>query len=321
MKGGAKRTVLFLGCNTNQVSYMQAAQALGFRVVGTDRNPDAPGARIADGFHAVGYDDATGLLAAARAEGLGPGDRLFTAAAHFAWEGAAALAEALALPFPQRAAVDVCLDKTKLYPLLRRCGLDVPPTVEVAGRPVAVPDERKIWYLKSDYGKSPRYCARVEDGCLPALPTAHDPFWRRAFLLQEAIDGTHYRVDLWGEEAAVFLKLRDDVALPVPTLGPGHATLVARLRAVVGTLGLTAHVVKFDLIAAPEACYVIDLGLDPPMRLRLLCEHLGRDFAAAYVRHWLLGDAAALPRWRDVCRPVLISGLPGRGFSFTELVP
>ncbi len=76
--------VLFLGANSAQLPYLEAARALDFIVIATDRNPDAPGAALAERFHLASYTDAEALLRIARAEGLGPGDRLFTAATHLA---------------------------------------------------------------------------------------------------------------------------------------------------------------------------------------------------------------------------------------------
>ena len=42
------RKVLFLGCNNDQVPYLKAIKKLGFTVIGTDLNPKAPGAELAD---------------------------------------------------------------------------------------------------------------------------------------------------------------------------------------------------------------------------------------------------------------------------------
>ena len=85
------------------------------------------------------------------------------------------------------------------------------------------------------------------------------------------------------------------------------------------SLALTDWLVKFDLIVTEQHWYVIDLGLDPPMRLRQLCEYLGIDFPMAYARFYLLGERAALPAWVDICRPLLIEGSPEKGFVFTDL--
>jgi len=308
-----------LGCNNDQIPYLRALQNLGYTVVGTDMNANAPGASLVDRFYCVSYTDVDGLMRVAEAERWDKKDRLFTAAAHFAYEGASGLAARLGVAFIRPETVDTCLDKVKLYALLKEHHVPVPPTrlYDQADRVALDPD--KIYFFKSDYGKSPKYCYRVDDGRVPPLCTEHDAFYRRHFLIQEGVVGSHFRVNLYADQVAVFLKLGDEVALPVRVLGPGHGDVVKKLRGVTSALGLEAVLTKFDLIVDQGNWYAIDIGLDPPLRLRLLCEHLDIDFAQAYTRYYMLGDAAAIPVWSDICRPVIIQGSPQRGFTFIDL--
>ena len=147
--------VFFLGCNHDQVPYLNAARDLGFRVVATDLNPGAPGAELADAFYPIGYTDTAGLIRIAEKESMGPEDKIFTAAAHFAYEGAAALAKVLGLPFVLPESIDTCLDKTKFYQLLQKTGIAVPTYTEITGGQIEIPNKEKGYYLKSDYGKNP----------------------------------------------------------------------------------------------------------------------------------------------------------------------
>lgn len=244
-------------------------------------------------------------------------DRIFTAAAHFAWEGAAQVARAADIPFINPASVDICLDKVKFYEVLR--GYDLLPSTELYQPGSAiVPDRSKVYYLKSDYGKSPHYCYRVAGGDWPAMPAAHDRYYRKHFILQEEILGAHYRVDLYGDQMAVFLKIRDDVCLPIPCLGPGHSQIHAALADIVRRLGLGTIITKFDLVASAEGAFVIDIGLDPPFRLKSLYSWMGLDFADAYVRHTLLGDLTAIRPWSELCRPLLISGTPAADLKYLD---
>lgn len=311
------RKVLFLGCNHNQIPYLEAARRLGFTIIGTDLNPAAPGASLADRFHCAGYDDVAKLVQIAEQEKFTSQDHIFTAAAHFAWEGAAQTAAAIGVPFISIDSVDICLDKVKFYQLLRSCG-EILPCTEIYEESLAsVPDANKVYYLKSDYGKSPYYCFRVENGHMPALPAGFDRYYRKHFVIQQEIVGTHYRVDLYGDEMAVFLKVRDDVCLPLPFIGPGHGAVREMLSIVVEQLGLTRVLTKFDIIANGEGFFVIDIGLDPPLRLKLLYDYQGLDFAEDYMRHTLLGEPALLP-WHQLCRPLLIQGTPG-SIQFKDL--
>jgi hypothetical protein len=289
--------VLFLGCNENQLPYLRAARAQGFRVVATDRNPMAPGAMLADRFHPVGYACADELVTLARSEGFGPEDRIFTASAHLAYEGAAAVAEALGVTFPSVAAVHTALDKCRFYARLAEAGLPVPHTLALAPDEHPALDPARAYWLKSDYGKSPRYCWRVTDGRLPERPAGFDAFYRRRFLLQEEVDGRHFRLNLWPGGAAVFERVARGAWRARPDLGSEHDAVEARLRGFVASLGMAGWLTKFDLIERAGVHYVLDLGLDPPMRLRRLCEERGIDFAAAYAALYLRGDASRFPAW------------------------
>lgn len=311
--------VFFLGCNDNQIPYLRAAQKLGFKVIGTDMNPDAPGSKLADHFYNVSYTDIDGLKQMAEIEGWGGEDHIFTAAAHFAYEGASNLAAALGISFVSPDAVDTCLDKTKFYALLKQYNVPVPPTNLYEVSSPAELDISKAYFLKSDYGKSPNYCYRIVNGQIPNLPKEHDPFYRRHFLIQEEIRGTHYRVNIYAGRASVFMKFSDTASVPIQVLGPGHAEVVNRLCKVVSALGLENMLAKFDLIANEENWYVIDIGLDPPMRFKLLCEYLKIDFPSAYTRYYLLNDVSALPVWSDICSSVVIQGSPQQGFEFIKI--
>jgi len=311
--------VFFLGCNSDQIPYLRSAQDLGFTVIGTDMNPNAPGAKLADRFYNVGYTDIDGLKHVAEIEGWSGEDRIFTAAAHFAYEGAAKLAAALGISFISPDAVDTCIDKTRFYALLKEYNVPVPPTNLYKAASPAELDISNAYFLKSDYGKSPNYCYRIVNGQFPSLPKEHDPFYRRHFLIQEEVRGTHYRVNLYAGQVSVFIKFSDTAAVPVRVLGPGHAEVISNLCKVISALGIETMLTKFDLIVNEKGWYVIDIGLDPPMRLKLLCEYLGIDFPSAYTRYYLLGDASALPIWSDICKPVVIQGSSQSGFNFIQV--
>ncbi len=311
--------MLFLGCNTDQVPYLLAARKLGFRLIATDRNQDAPGAGIADRFYQVSYTDIDELHRIARLEDFGPQDKIFTASSQFAYEGAAFIAESLGLPYITRKTVDICLDKRKFYCFIKRFGVPFPKTRLFNNGSNGQADASKIYFLKSDYSKSKHFCYRILNGKVPLLPRKFDQYYRKAFLLQEEVVGLHYRINFYSDSVSVFLKFGDSAFVALPSLGLEHKLVAAKLFRVIGALGLKSYLVKFDLIINKDGWYVLDIGLDPPFRLRLLCNHLGIDFEMAYTRHYLLDKATtALPGWQKICKPVLISGEFKDGFTYTD---
>ena len=109
-----KSKVLFLGCNHNEIPYLENLQERGFYVVATDMNPDAPGMKIADSSIVCGYDDFEGLEDAISKEGPEHFDKVFTASAQFAHIGASTYLKKLGISYPSMDSVIACLDK-KLF--------------------------------------------------------------------------------------------------------------------------------------------------------------------------------------------------------------
>ena len=311
------KKLLFLGCNELQLVYLKAARKMGFHVVGTDRNPHAPGAVEADEFHQAGYLDLDGLLDVARKAGLKANDRIFTASAHFAYAGAAALAQSTGLVFPSAKTIDTCLDKRKFYDLLDALEIPKPPT-RIYHEGIALEPNRK-YYLKSDYGKTPHYNYYISDQA-PPLP-AMDLYYRDCFLLQEEIIGEHYRVNLYGDQMGLFLTGEGNTFSPLLRLPRFHDDIHDKLLYLRHTLGLDNWLIKFDVLMDEDGWYIIDLGLDPPMRMRQLCQWQGLSFCDAYVRQYVLDDEAAFPPWSTLCHQVQISGTSSTGFEFDPPQP
>lgn len=287
-------------------------------MIGTDKNPQAPGAGLADKFCQVSYTDIKGLKQVANSENFTSADSIFTAAAHFAYEGAAEVAEYCEIPYISKHTVGICLDKSKFYRFLEEQNVPVPKTQIFNPLKPDWINPSKIYFLKSDYGKSPHYCYRIVNGEVPRLPDKFDLFYRKNFLLQEEITGTHFRLNYYSGQVSVFLKLGDSASVPLQTIGMEHRMIVKKLSKVLNILGLTSYLVKFDLIINETGWYVIDIGLDPPLRLMLLCNHIGFDFPMAYIKHYLMNDQSSLPVWTEICKPVVISGAPHAGFTFTD---
>ncbi|RMD90751.1 MAG: hypothetical protein D6813_08655, partial [Calditrichaeota bacterium] len=264
----SNRKVLILGCNHLQIPYIKEARKLGFFVIGCDRNPHAPGREFVDRFYCVGYDDFQNLLKIAEQESLTAEDRLFTAASHFAYEGLGYVAESTNIPFPSRQNIDICLDKIKFYELLKQYQLQFPHTqIFHKNRPPEINPE-KTYYLKSDYGKSPNYCYLVKDGNFPDLPDKFDNFYRHYFLIQEAVVGDHYRLNLYRDQVACFLNYGTNHFLPLHLPGIHAQEFIYQLQKLQCDLHLSNFIIKIDYIVSSKGCFVLDIGLDPPMRLR-----------------------------------------------------
>lgn len=89
------KAVLFVGAGRHQRAAIAQAQARGLRVVGVDRNPDAPGLQLADIAEAVDFTDVDAVTEVARRNAV---DGALTVSADRAVPVVAAVTERLGLP-------------------------------------------------------------------------------------------------------------------------------------------------------------------------------------------------------------------------------
>ena len=283
---------LFIGCSDAQVPYLRAAVALGFDCIVTDRDPLRAGAAHEAGaveFATCGYDDINGMLALAEEVGLGPDDKVFTAAMHHAHEAASAVAYQVGIDYPTPDAIDRVVCKMRLREVADSVSLWAADySVWRPGCPV--PD-----FIKSDYGKSPRYCWDT-GGSAPDAPVRRDRFYRRSLLGQRRIYGRHWRIV--ANERAIIGAFRRDIYNEAKwhTETPSGCLDAEFLPEMASSLFTTGGLLlKADLIDTGCSTLLIDLGIDPPQRLRLYWEAQGEDFVAAYVRHHLTRERWAFP--------------------------
>jgi len=286
--------IAFLGCSDQQLPYLDAALRLSDEVIVFDRRPrDALEARNCD-VHAISYSDFGSISEILSRAGFGANDAVFTGAAHFAWDTVARIRSHFGQAGPSEADVDLALDKTKFYAALTAAEIKVPRYETVGPGDQLNISNTANYFLKSDYGKSPNYLFRVDQGRLPKIPSSFDTFYRSVFLLQDEIIGTHIRLNLVGGWAQAMLKVSDDVSVPVRARDILGDRLLEQLAMFTTSLRLSEQLTKFDIIVRGGEAFVIDIGLDPPNRLRALVEHQGHPFADLYVTGQIHGDWSRL---------------------------
>ena len=303
--------VLFIGCSEIQLPYLLSVKKLGYRVILTDGNDKSPGENLADCFYNIKYNNISALLEVAKTERLSVNDHVFTASSQFAYEGAAYVAQYCGMQYLSPDTVDIVLNKFKFYHLLSSLSVPVPPTTTYTDNQNSNINTKKTYYLKSDYGKSPNYCFRITKGEVPKLPINHDNYYRENFLIQEEVIGEHYRVNVYNSVFLVFRKFTDLVSKPVGIWANANKEIVDSLLTIIGYLQLDKMLVKFDIVINGKNWWLLDIGIDPPMRLRLLCNYIGIDFPMAYVRYYLTGDCIHLPDTKCINIPVLIKCITG----------
>jgi len=289
-----KSKILFLGCNYNESPYLKNLQERGFFVVATDMNPNAPGMRIADSAIICGYNDFEGLGQAVAKEGLEDFVMVFTASAQFAHLGASHIAEQLGVPYPSMDNISACLDKTAFYPLFQENGIAIPNThyvrnlSELKNVLSNYPAETDF-YLKSDYSKNPNHIYTGNSAGLikQEIQWTPDRYFREYYVLQQTYKGYGIRLnlfpggyELYEFETAKAINLNDWPQFK-------DYKIIELLRTLSQKLGMHNWLLKFDILIGQDGYVVLDIGMDPPYRMKKNWEESGRNFVDFYLDLYL----------------------------------
>ena len=290
-----KRKLLFLGCNFSQIPYLESIDKRNWEIVGVDLNENAPGRNFCDKFHRVGYDDLTGLIEVGVIEGFTKDDMVFTAAAQFAQKGAAHFAAHFKIPFPSESSIDLCLDKTKYYDWFSKNNIPIPKTWNIKNKDELkekVRESKSEWfYLKSDFSKNPNYVYRFNSSNIPwdDFFWGKDRYLREYYVLQEEVQGTSLRINVFGKRFNVFDFLIGEKTnihhKKILTLN-----IIQTLQQFIKRQGMQNWLVKFDIILSDNAYVVLDIGMDPPSRMLRDSQENNIIFARHYISQYLYGQ-------------------------------
>ncbi len=286
-----KQKVLILGGNTDQLPYIKELKNRGFWLALTDINEFAPARSYVDKFAAIGYEDDERLIDFATEIGLSADDHIFTAAAQFAHLSCAAVAKSCGIAYPTYETIKMCLDKSKYYSKFQNYEIPIPHTSYISNFNELKTIIKKLgvkntYYLKSDYSKNPKYVYRFNGESL----AEQDFFWgrdrylREFYVLQKEVAGRHLRLNLFPNGYTAFNFFDDSfISLKESDAILGEKKIIEKLRYFLKSHNLTPWLVKFDLIISPTEWVALDIGLDPPMRMKAYVESNGDDFIKSYI--------------------------------------
>lgn len=117
-----QKRIMILGVGEAQLNLIQAAKALGYYIVICDMRAESEGAKMADSFYAVNYQNREAILEAAKKERIdGVISNSEAAMLNVAW-----LSEQLGLPGNSEKSIDELLSKSKFRDLQKRAGVFAP---------------------------------------------------------------------------------------------------------------------------------------------------------------------------------------------------
>tara|TARA_B100002052_G_C15872425_1_gene595371 strand:+ start:636 stop:1532 length:897 start_codon:yes stop_codon:yes gene_type:complete len=288
------KKILFLGCNDAQIPYLEIIKEQNLKIIGTDINPNAPGRSYCDIFFNCGYDSIDELIAIGRSEDFSEDDLVFTASAQFAHLSAALFCESFYISYIPSKSVEICLNKEKFYQHFHSLDVPIPETVYIDSEDSLkdeVNDKDNGWYwLKSDFSKNPNYVYRFNTNSIPfeVFNWNKDRYFRDKYILQPEHPGISLRLNIYGDRFNVFDfktgMLTHQYHAEIKDLG-----IINSLKKIMQSLKLEGCLIKFDLILEASGYVILDIGLEPPFRMRKEAIRQGLSFEKYYLDHYLKG--------------------------------
>lgn len=294
------KKILFLGLNNNQVGYIKEIKKLEFFIVGTDLNIDAPGIALVDTFYKCGYDDYDTLIDIGQKENFTALDKVFTASSQFAHLGAAYFADYFKIDYPKFNDIKLCLDKSLYYTFFQNNNIPLPKTWYIKTKEelekilLTQPPENSF-YLKSDNSKNPKYVYSFLNKNLNNIQINwnKDRYFQEYYILQEEFYGEHIRVNIFGNKLSVYHfeidRLNDNRQYQIDLIK--NSKLLETLKELLQKLNMKNWLLKFDVIVNKDFNFVVlDIGMDPPYRMRKDYTNKNHNFEESYCRMYLLSQ-------------------------------
>jgi hypothetical protein len=289
--------VLVTGLNNNQLPYLKELKKLNLKIIGTDQNKEAVGKQFVNSFYNCGYTDSKRLIEICKSENFTHKDKVFTASSQISYLALSEVAEYFSIPFPRKSFVEIAIGKKKLYEFFQKNNVPFPKTEFIYSKEQLICCLKyKNYYLKSDYSKNPHYVYKVKKGNLDLnnVVWTKDRYLKECYILQEEFVGTHLRFNIFNSYFTVF-PFNSQLAI-----GKGQVKkevidkikqlkIPSVLKYVVDKLKFNNLLVKFDVISKDNRFVVLDIGIDPPYRMRKHYELQNLNFAEMYVKHYILG--------------------------------
>jgi hypothetical protein len=287
-----RKKLLFLGCNYDQVPYLEVLKNQNWEIIGADLNKNAPGKHLCDKFHNIGYDDFMGLINLGLKEKFSKNDMVFTAASQFAQKGAANFAAYFEIAFPSEKTIDLCLDKTAYYKYFLNNNIPIPKTWNIENKN-ELKDKIKTsdsewFYLKSDFSKNPNYVYRFNKFDIPwnNFFWGKDRYLRKYYVLQEEAKGISLRINLFGDRFNVFDFLTGEKT-KIHHESIISLNIIETLKQFINNQGMQNWLIKFDIILGKNTYVVLDIGMDPPIRMLRESEKNDVSFPEHYINQYL----------------------------------
>ena len=285
-----KKKILFLGCNKSQTNYLKEIKKLNkFIIIGTDINNIADGKKYCDKFYKLSYENSKKLIKVGIKEKFNKFDKVFTASSQVSYVSASEFAKKFGINFPKPKNIKTAIDKVSFYKFLNKNKIKVPKFYIIKNKQdlkkKLKENFNKNFYLKSDYSKNPNYVYQISKLNNLNINWKKDRFLKRSYVLQETCYGSHLRINFFENKFNFFYTKKK---FPVSSQFI-KTNIYPQIKKIINKLELQNMIVKFDIIVSKDnKVFFLDLGLDPPYRMRKKYIKKKINFEKLYVYKYLL---------------------------------
>ena len=284
------KKVLVLGCSEKQVEYLKILKK-NYEIILLDKNINSPGKKHAMRYFQCSYTDKFKLNYLLKKK-LIKADYIFTASSHFSYIGVEFLAHKLGIKnFPKKKSISKILNKTEFYTFLKNENINIPWTKRIFKKKdlIQYKNLKNIFFLKSDFGKSPYYIYKGEINTLlkKNIHWKKNNFLKKNYLLQKNFKGKEIRVNVFQKKCLCFYFKNGKKILKNDKKRFDDLKILKSLLLINKKLEIEKLLVKYDVIISDTGYVVIDIGLDPPQRMLNHFNRTQRNFYKFYLKFFI----------------------------------
>ena len=284
------KKIIVLGCSKNQIEYLKVLKKK-FKIILLDKNINSPGKKFAYKFFHCGYDNTKKMNDLIQKK-LIRSKYIFSASSHFAYIGLSYLAKKMGIKnFPTKKQISIILDKNKFYDFLIKEGVSIPWTRKIFKKKelIKYKNYQNIFFLKSDFGKSPNYIYHGSINYLlkKKINWIKNDFLKKNYLLQKKFEGKEIRVNIFDKKSICFYLKNGEKISKIDIKKINELEIFKKLHLLNKKLKIERLLVKYDVIISEKGYAVLDIGLDPPQRMLSYFKKIKKNFYKFYLKFFI----------------------------------
>lgn len=284
------KKIIVLGCSKKQIEYLKILKQK-FQIILLDKNINSPGRKFANKFFHCAYDN-TKKINNLFQKNLIKSKYIFSASSHFAFIGLSYLAKKIGIKkFPSKKNVSTILNKSKFYELLKKNKINIPWTRKIYKQQDLFKYKglNEVFFLKSDYGKSPHYIYKGSIATLlnKKINWKKDNFLKKNYLLQKEFNGTEIRVNVFKKKCICYYFKNSQRLSRKDLKDFNKQKILEQLLKINKILKIEKFLVKYDVIISNGKYVILDIGLDPPQRMLNSFKKLKKNFYTFYIKFFI----------------------------------